>query len=132
MFKTNILVFIICVLFISCSEEDLIGPNSEYQVLIKVEDMNGVPFKPDRVFWYYPPSEQTNTIEFEAESINRDSTQFKVESAEIGLIYIVAEYRRDHPDPYCFYSAYDAGAVEIKANMMKEITRHMDIKEICQ
>lgn len=133
MVKSNNFLFIIFLLLIGCSENDLTGPKSDYQVLIKVEDMNGKPFKPDRVFWYYPPNEQGDTEEFEAGSINSDSTQFKVDSAEIGRIYVAAEYRRDRPeDPYCFFIAFDAGPVEIEENTMKEITLQMEINEMCQ
>ena len=133
MVKSNNLLFIICILLIGCSENNLTGPNSDYQVLIKVEDLNGKPFKPDRVFWYYPPNEQGDTEEFEAESINSDNTEFKVDSAEIGRIYVAAEYRRDRPDhPYCYFHAFDAGPVEIEENSIKEITLQMEIQERCQ
>jgi hypothetical protein len=133
MVKSNKLLFIICLILIGCSENDLTGPKSDYQVLIKVEDLNGNPFKPDRVFWYYPPNGQGDTEEFEAESINSDSTEFKVDSAEVGLIYVAAYYRRDRSDhPYCYFHAFDAGPVEIEKNLMKEIRLQMEINETCQ
>lgn len=133
MVKSKSLLFVIFLLLISCSENNSTGPKSDYQVLIRVEDMNGKPFKADRVFWYYPPNEQGYTEEFEAISVNSDSTQFKVYSAEIGRIYVAAEYWRVRPDhPYCFYSAFDAGPVEIEENSKKEITLKMEINEVCE
>jgi len=133
MFRTLSITFLFLTLgfILNCSGDKLTAGLGIYQVLIHVVDEGGDPLSPDRVFWYYPPSQQENVKEYDAECANDECTVFRISGAKDGQIYVGARYSREHPSPLCWYTGYNTRQVHVTSGRIQEVTLALSERETC-
>lgn len=114
-----------------CSEPT--GPGVPAAAFVRVVDLDGRPFRPDEVAWYYDP--QSAAYDGEHPAACRDSrcTTWVVPPGVTGTVYVNALRVRPHPDPYCNYVAYDGKPVAASADRPPTVVLELDPEMVlCQ
>lgn len=101
------------------------------QVIVDVLGEDDEPFRPDRVYWYYPPVDGA-VEDHEASCLNFQCTRWGVEGASPGTIYVAATYMRPPGGAVCIHHAYDATPVEVDPAERPHVILRMEVLYGCE